>query len=134
MGEKPDKSYSLDRKNSKGNYEPNNCKWSTRKQQNRNKADNRRVVYKGEEKCVSEWCDILNLYYPTIRSRILKGMLPEKAFETKIKGDNIIINTQTGIYYNNLKEASIAYNIKYSTLSSYLNKYIKHNKTPLKFC
>ena len=29
MGEKPHPDYSLDRINNKGNYEPNNCKWSS---------------------------------------------------------------------------------------------------------
>ena len=42
----------------------------------------------------------------------------------------IILNTQTGIYYNGLKEASSSISIKESTLKNYLNGY-RINKTNL---
>lgn len=37
MGEKPDPSYTLDRIDGDGNYEPNNCRWATITEQNRNR-------------------------------------------------------------------------------------------------
>ena len=37
MGNKPDPTYTLDRINNDGNYEPKNCKWSSRSEQQRNK-------------------------------------------------------------------------------------------------
>jgi hypothetical protein len=37
MGEKPSQEYSLDRINNDGNYEPSNCKWSSRSEQQKNK-------------------------------------------------------------------------------------------------
>lgn len=39
MGDRPSKNHSLDRINNEGNYEASNCKWSTTKEQGRNKRN-----------------------------------------------------------------------------------------------
>jgi hypothetical protein len=82
MGVRP-KGTSLDRENNNLNYSPRNCKWSARNEQNRNKRSNIVVRYKGESRCLSEWCDVLNVPYPRSYYRLVVKKWPaKKTFET----------------------------------------------------
>ena len=44
MGRRPSPSHSIDRVDVEGNYSPDNCRWSTVKEQNSNKRSSRRVA------------------------------------------------------------------------------------------
>lgn len=72
MGERPS-GMSIDRIDVNGNYEPENCKWSTVKEQGRNKRNNRNLVIHNESRCVVEWAEIAGISDSMIRSRLTKG-------------------------------------------------------------
>jgi len=55
LGPRPSTSHTIERNDCNGNYCKDNCRWATRKEQNRNTRANRRLTIFGETKCLAEW-------------------------------------------------------------------------------
>jgi hypothetical protein len=55
IGYRPSQKHSLDRLNNGGNYEPGNCRWATKMEQEHNKRTSRMLTAFGETKCSVLW-------------------------------------------------------------------------------
>jgi hypothetical protein len=69
MGERPEGA-ELDRIDVNGDYEPSNCRWATRAEQNRNRRDTNWVRYGGELVCATELAARLGVATSTLRQRV----------------------------------------------------------------
>lgn len=59
----------IDRINNNGNYSKENCKWSTYKEQERNRSNNVRYLFRGERLTLPEWCERFNIKLHTVNNR-----------------------------------------------------------------
>lgn len=72
MGE-PEPKLTLDRKETNGNYEPDNCRWATQKVQQSNRRNNKIVTLHGERITVTEAERRIGISRQTITRRIIRG-------------------------------------------------------------
>jgi hypothetical protein len=80
MGLRLGKNYELDRIENNGNYEPGNCRWTTRIVNMRNKRTNLVIEFNGESKTASEWSEVTGIACNVIANRISRyGWSVEKA-------------------------------------------------------
>ena len=72
MGTKPTLGHTIDRfPNTDGNYESNNCRWATRREQDRGKRSNRWLEHDGNRMILWDWAQILKTR-PSAITRQLK--------------------------------------------------------------
>ncbi len=83
MGDRPDK-HSIERKNNKGDYEPDNCIWVTQLTQAQNTDNVVNVIIGSETHSINEWCRIKGIGYHLIKQRRRRGMSIEDAITTPI--------------------------------------------------
>lgn len=75
----------LERIDNNGNYEPGNCKWATRREQQRNRRCNRILVVNGTAKCISAWAEEMGVTFSVISNRLSYGWSDEEAVLTPVR-------------------------------------------------
>ncbi len=80
VGKRPSKKYSIDRIDVNKNYEPDNCKWSTRKEQNNNKTNTIYIEYKGVKLNLAQWAEKTGMRYSLLSDRYHRNWDTERIF------------------------------------------------------
>ena len=83
MGKRPSSEHTIERKNNNGNYDPGNCCWATRQEQNNNQSHTRLINALGRTLSVSAWAREIGITRESLRDRIARGMRIEEAL-TKV--------------------------------------------------
>ena len=73
----------IDRIDNEVGYSPENCRWISWEEQNRNKRNVRFITYNGKTQTIGQWTKELNLGKETIRERLKRGWSETEAIEGK---------------------------------------------------
>jgi len=74
----------IERIDNNGNYEPENIKWATRSEQNNNTRQNRRLLFNGSNKTITEWSKIKKIGRLTLSRRLGLGWTTEEALTVPV--------------------------------------------------
>lgn len=86
MGERPE-GKTLDRIDNDGPYSPDNCRWATNEEQQRNRRGLHHITAFGRTMILTDWATASGVPMATLWARLVKlGWAPEKALTTPVRG------------------------------------------------
>ena len=84
MGERPE-GLTLDRIDRTKDYDPTNCKWSTKREQTLDRGCTVWIEHEGQTLCLSDWAKEKGLKLTTLRERIGNGWSIEDALNRPVR-------------------------------------------------
>lgn len=84
MGERP-VGFSIERRDTNGNYDPSNCLWASLVTQGRNRRTNHVLTVGGVSMCISAWAERLGVKPYVVSLRLRRGWTEEKAVTTPLR-------------------------------------------------
>ncbi|HQV54297.1 MAG TPA: hypothetical protein PLX17_02230 [Chitinophagaceae bacterium] len=88
MGDKPSEKHTLERVDNDKEYSPENCKWDTRPNQNRNRRSNVYIEYNGLNLCIQDWAILLNTKFMNIKNALVRGKTFDYIYNKYKKNEN----------------------------------------------
>jgi hypothetical protein len=83
VGRRPSDEFTIERKNTNGNYEPGNVRWATFSEQNRNLRTNRVLRWKGRDWIIRDLARAYDMAPCTLHKRLASGWPLKTALLTK---------------------------------------------------
>jgi len=82
MGDRPSANHTIERIDNDGNYEPGNCRWASRAEQNENTRQTKLLTVNGQSLSISKWAMRMGVSRKLIRDRLRLGWSEERAVLT----------------------------------------------------
>jgi hypothetical protein len=84
MGE-PAPGMTLERIDNNRDYEPENCRWASRKDQARNTRNNRMMEFQGRTQCLAAWAEEFGISLKCLWRRLSEGWTLHDALTTPVR-------------------------------------------------
>jgi len=87
IGPAPTLQHTIERINANGDYAPDNVRWATQTEQQRNRSTNAVITHNGESMPISAWAERTGIPIHTLGARVRRGWTTERALTETVRID-----------------------------------------------